>query len=322
MPTKKHAAHPGLLDIARMEDAAESAGRSAEALFGYLSRLDALRDAASDIGRAALADRAANAELHMRVLINSGLQAFNELQDLGLIDRSLHAAIKDPDTFNKVKLTDALEQIGAAFKERIPNGRWDWLAKTAHLVADVELRVEVHGAHLHGIVTHSGQSTVVPLIPGGRPRTRVTSSAFFSAGSDRSTRRRRPSSWRRTRRLRRGWLMMPRWAEWRSPASGSTGTPVMLPSSAPRRAAAAGLSSRLSSSFLSSSRRSHPSRPQSSNSLARAAAPKPVSGRPIWGLRLAFCRARRIGSTPIRARRGFSPTAPTRNDPAGMGAAA
>ena len=185
MPTKKHAAHPGLLDIARMEDAAESAGRSAEALFGYLSRLDALRDAASDIGRAALADRAANAELHMRVLINSGLQAFNELQDLGLIDRSLHAAIKDPDTFNKVKLTDALEQIGAAFKERIPNGRWDWLAKTAHLVADVELRVEVHGAHLHGIVTHSGQSTVVPLIPGGRPRTRVTSSAFFSAGSDR-----------------------------------------------------------------------------------------------------------------------------------------
>ena len=185
MAIRKHAAHPKLVDMARMEDAAASASRSAEALFGYLSRLDALRDAESDMSREALADRAANAELHMRVVLHAGLEALNELQDLGLIDHSLNAAIKDPDAFNKVKLTEALEQIGATFKERIPTGRWDWLATAGHLVAEVELRVEVRGSHLHGIVTHSGQSTVVPLVPGGRPRARVSTSAFFSAGSDR-----------------------------------------------------------------------------------------------------------------------------------------
>jgi hypothetical protein len=185
MAIRKHAAHPELVDMARMEDAAASASRSAEALFGYLSRLDALRGAGSDMSREALADRAANAELHMRVVLHAGLEALNELQDLGLIDHSLNTAMKDPDAFNKIKLTDALEQIGATFKERIPTGRWDWLATARHLVADVELRVEVHGSHLRGVVTHSGQSTVLPLVPGGRPRARVSTSAFFSAGSDR-----------------------------------------------------------------------------------------------------------------------------------------
>jgi hypothetical protein len=322
MTTQKRAAHPKLVDMARMEDAAVSAGRSAEALFGYLSRLDALRDAAGDIGREALADRAANAELDMRVVLDSGLQALNELQDLGLIDHSLHAAIKDPDAFNKIKLTEALGQIGAAFKERIPSGRWDWLATAGRLIADVELRVEVHGSHLHGIVTHSGQSTVIPLVPGGRPRARVSSSAFFSAGTDRIytpasaifvTTDAAPSPRVAYDTAVGGMAFAREWVYRHARNASELGAPA-------RRGG--GLPSWLSSSFLSSSRRWLPSRRQSSNSLARPAAPRLVSGRPIWASRPAFCRARRIRSTPILAKRGFSHTAPTRNEPAGVGAAA
>jgi hypothetical protein len=177
-------AFPDLVDITRMEDAAIAAGRSAEALFGYLSRLDALRAASLDLGGEALADRAAEAELHMRVVLSAGMDAVNELQDLGLLEHALRTTAADPAAFNKVKLTDVVEQIATAFRERMPEQRWDWLANAGKLVEGIEVRVEADGEGLRGTVTHAGKSSVTRLSLGASV-SRVRTEAFFSAGPDR-----------------------------------------------------------------------------------------------------------------------------------------
>lgn len=184
MLTSTRGAHPELVDITRMENAAISAGRAAEALLGYLSRLDALRAAGPDLGREALAERAAEAELHMRVVLSAGMDALNELHDLGLLDHALRPTDKDLDAFNEVKLTEAVGQIAEAFRERMPAQRWDWLETASRLVEGVEVRVEADGEGMRGTVTHSGRSTVVRLAP-GTPAARVDTRAFFSAGLDR-----------------------------------------------------------------------------------------------------------------------------------------
>jgi hypothetical protein len=181
MRTTTRKAHQKLIDITRMEDAAMTAGRSAEALFGYLSRLDAMRDA--DLSREALAERAAEAELHMRVVLSCGMDALNELQDLGLIEHSLRTTAKDPVAFNEVSLTEALAKIAEAFRLRIPSERWNWLEVAGRLVEGVEVRVEKDPAGLRGTITHSGESTVVRFDPEA-PATRVSTSTFFSNGPD------------------------------------------------------------------------------------------------------------------------------------------
>lgn len=169
-----------LIDVTRMEAAAVTAGRSAEALFGYLSRLDTLRD--GGLGEEALAERAAEAELHSRVVLSAGLDALNELHDLGLLDHApTDTAIQ---AFNETNLDDAVREMAETFRERMPAERWDWLDTASRLVDDVELRVESRDGCLRGTVTHSGQSTVVRLDPHATA-TRVSRDAFFSAGSDR-----------------------------------------------------------------------------------------------------------------------------------------
>jgi hypothetical protein len=163
-----------------MEAAAVTAGRSAEALFGYLSRLDALRD--GGVGQEALAERAAEAELHSRVVLSAGLDALNELHDLGLLDHApTDTAIQ---AFNETKFVDAVRDMAEVLRERMPTERWDWLDAASELVEDVELRVERRDGCLRATVAHSGQSTVVRLDPKATA-TRVSNDAFFAAGPDR-----------------------------------------------------------------------------------------------------------------------------------------
>ncbi len=178
-PTRE--ARVKLVDVARMETAAIAMGQSAEALTGYLSRLDALRDAG--LAPEALAERAAEAERHTRVMLSTGLDALNELHDLGLF--SDVPSRKDIDAFNQITLTDALGQLAERFRERMPTQRWDWLETAGRLVAGVELHVEADKRILRGKITHSGHSTVVRFDPAAVPSRRVSASAFFSTGPDR-----------------------------------------------------------------------------------------------------------------------------------------
>ena len=181
MPSSSREGRLKLIDRARMEAAAITMGRSAEALVGYLSRLDALRDA--ELGREALAERAAEAELHTRVLLSTGMDALNELNDLGLLNAV--PTKKDLDAFNEMTLSEALEQLANQFRDRMPRERWDWLENAGQLVRDVEMRVESEKGLLRGTVTHSGQSRVVRFDPAAPTMNRVSTRAFFSPGRDR-----------------------------------------------------------------------------------------------------------------------------------------
>src|SRR6185436_5434903 len=161
MPTNTLTERQGLMDASRMEEAAITAGRSGEALFGYLSRLDALRDA--NLDRQALAERAAHAELHMRVLLSAGMDALNELNDVGLM--VLDPTDEEIDAFNNTHITKALARMAEFMRERIPSQRWDWLESASQFVEGVELRIERREGMLRSTMTHSGQSTIVDFDP-------------------------------------------------------------------------------------------------------------------------------------------------------------
>lgn len=173
-------AHRSLIDGTRMDDAAVTVARSADALLGYLSRLDALREA--QLHPDALADRAALAELHMRVLLSAGLDALNELNDLGVLDEP-----PDDDTlqtFNNTAAADTVTHVLQTLRERAPDQRWLGLETARQLVEGVELRVERDDRGLRAEITHSGQTTIVRLDPEARA-SRVSTKAFFSDGADR-----------------------------------------------------------------------------------------------------------------------------------------
>jgi hypothetical protein len=180
LPANTREARQQLIDVTRREAAAVTAGQSAEALFGYLTRLDNFRD--GGLPREALAERAAEAELHSRVVLSAGLEALNELHDLGLLDDA--PTPTTIEAFNQTKLSDAVREMAEVLGERMPAERWDWLETASQLVEDVELRVQKRDGCLWATVSHSGHSTVVHLNPKD-PGTRVSQDAFFSAGLDR-----------------------------------------------------------------------------------------------------------------------------------------
>ena len=180
LPKGTREARVKLIDVARMEAAAVTMGQSAEALVGYLSRLDALRDAG--LAPDALADRAAEAERHTRVMLSTGMDALNELHDLGLLNDV--PSKKDLDAFNEI-VTEAMGQLAEKFRERMPDQRRDWMETVGRLVAGVEMRVETDKRILRGTITHSGQSTVVRFDPVAAPMRRISTMAFFSAGPNR-----------------------------------------------------------------------------------------------------------------------------------------
>jgi len=168
------------MDANRMEEAAITVAQSGEALFGYLSRLDALRDA--NIDRRALADRAAHAELHLRMLLSAGMDALNELNDVGLL--ALDPTDEEIDTFNNTRITQALTRMTEFLREQVPTQRWEWLESANHFFEGVELSIERREGMLRSTITHSGQSTIVDFDPRAS-YTRVSTEDFFSSGPDR-----------------------------------------------------------------------------------------------------------------------------------------
>lgn len=175
--------HPELIDIALIDDAARRFGRSGQALYEYLARLDTLREISDEIGQEALAERAARAELQTRVLLSAGLDALNELYDLGIADHSLRAAMKDPAPINNVGLPEAIRLCAEVLTKQFPDQQWGWLEGVSRLVADVNLYFEADGGSLRATLTQKEQTKVMllSLDPGQRTDTR----AFFSDGPDR-----------------------------------------------------------------------------------------------------------------------------------------
>lgn len=180
MKTYRRQPRENLIDATLMEDLAMTAGRSAEALFGYFTRLDYLRDA--DLAPCALADRAAQAELHARVVLSAGMDALNELNDLGLLSNV--PTEQELEEFNQMQLQDALGLVAETFRERIPTQRWDWLNDAGRLLEGVKVCLERDEKGMRGSITHSGQTTVFFFDPAARP-TRVSTDAFFSDGPER-----------------------------------------------------------------------------------------------------------------------------------------
>jgi hypothetical protein len=93
--------HAELADVALLDDAARRIARSGQALYLYYSQLDSLREVAKDVGNAVLAERSSRAELHTRLILSAGLDALNELQDLGVLQQSLRRAIAKPSAGNR-----------------------------------------------------------------------------------------------------------------------------------------------------------------------------------------------------------------------------
>lgn len=170
-----------LLDGNRIEDAAVNMCRSGEALFRYFSRLDHIHEAG--LSREAFAERAQEAELHMRVLLSAALESLNELHDLRLLDGPL--ADDQIDFFNKTRLEDAVREAVEIFRQRLPSERWDWLAEASCLLDGVEMKIERDKDGSRGTLTHNGRTKKSIRLDPTQPSNRVSQRDFFSNGSDR-----------------------------------------------------------------------------------------------------------------------------------------
>ncbi|MFS8087122.1 MAG: hypothetical protein ACMG6H_15925 [Acidobacteriota bacterium] len=176
----KKKARPELMNVNRIEDAAMTLCRSGEVLFRYYLQLDALQGA--ELSHDVLTERAREAELHARMLLGAGIDAVNELNDLGL----LNAAPTDEQInfFNKTKLTDAVNEAIEMLRQRLPNERWEWLKEASRLVEGVDMRIERSKEGTRATVTRDGRSKLVHFDPAA-PVTRVSTRAFFSDGLER-----------------------------------------------------------------------------------------------------------------------------------------
>jgi hypothetical protein len=165
------------------EDAARRCGRSGQALFDYFSRLEGLREHADGLGRDALAERAARAETHTRILLGAGLDALNELHDCGLVQHAICAAITDPDQVNGVTVEEAVRRAAKVLAARIPEQNWDWLMDASRLLSGVKVRAKPAGDNLRMTLTQGRDSTAVLLSP--TRGSRVDLRTFFSDGAAR-----------------------------------------------------------------------------------------------------------------------------------------
>ena len=187
MATKDHAVeyqlsstHAELADVPLLDDAARRFGGSGQALYEYFSRLDALRAATQDLGHAVLAERAARAEVHTRVCLSAGLDALNELHDLGLLQESVRNAIAHSQTLNDVTIADALTRAKVVLDLRYPEFAWNWVEGTGQLLTGlVKTRFESDGRVLRATVTQKEHPIFISLTPD--KGFRVNTSRFFSA---------------------------------------------------------------------------------------------------------------------------------------------
>jgi hypothetical protein len=175
--------HPELIDQDLVYEGAQRLGRAGRALFEYYIGLEVLRGASDDLGHDALVARAARAEAHVRVLTSAGLDALNELYDLGLIEQSIQAATQDPDLISAAKLGEAIRHAIPILKRRFPDHEWDWLERAGGLIGNVNIRIESKAGHARATVTQDKNETAVSLRP--EARLRIDTRAFFSAGPER-----------------------------------------------------------------------------------------------------------------------------------------
>ena len=173
--------HHNLINISRMENAARNFCQSGEALFRYYMQLENLNDA--NLSREVLAERAREAEQHARVVLSSGIDAVNELQDLGFLDARL--TDEQIEKFNRTKLIDAIHDSVGALRKRLPQERWDWILETRELFKDIELRFEHHEEGLRTTVVNGNRRAKVTYLNGKPPAMRVSTAAFFSDGPER-----------------------------------------------------------------------------------------------------------------------------------------
>jgi hypothetical protein len=174
-------ARPELISVRRMEEAARVMCRSGEALFGYYKQLDALNDA--NLSREALVERARDAERQARLMLSAGLDALNELHDVGLLNTMF--SDEHLNNFNQRNLTEATRELVGLLNQRLPNERWDWLLEGSELVKDVKMRVEREGNYLRSTVIAPRERTRTLFLDPSASGTRVSTEAFFSDGLDR-----------------------------------------------------------------------------------------------------------------------------------------
>lgn len=170
-----------LININRMENAARNFCQSGEALFRYYQQLDDLNE--GNLGREALIERAREAEQHARVVLSSGIDAVNELQDLGFLDARL--TDEQIEDINRRDLNDAIHDLVGMLRERLPQERWDWLLEARQLVKDYKLRLERHEEGLRATVENGKRRPRVIHFSGSPPEMRVSQDAFFSNGPER-----------------------------------------------------------------------------------------------------------------------------------------
>lgn len=173
--------HHNLINVSRMENAARNFCQSGEALFRYYMQLENLNDA--NLSREVLTERAREAEQHARVVLSAGIDAVNELQDLGFLDARL--TDKQIEDLNRRKLTDAIDDLVGAMRKRLPQERWDWLLEARQLFKDTELRFEPHEEGLRATVMNGNRRGRVTYLNRKPPALRVSTADFFSNGPER-----------------------------------------------------------------------------------------------------------------------------------------
>lgn len=182
-PSEEKVCHPELVDMSLLQDAARRLGSSGRPLFEYYLQLDRLRAVFDDVGHASIAERAARAELHGRVLLSAGLDILNEMHDFGVIQKVIRDAIRNPSRINKLTIEEAVRRAKAIMSEHYPDQRWEWLEAAAGLVSDTKLRAESDGQALRVTLTQGAKETVRLLSPDNGERTDIAS--FFSPGMNR-----------------------------------------------------------------------------------------------------------------------------------------
>jgi len=184
--------HAELANVALLDDAARRIARSGHVLYPYYSQLDSLREAAKDVGNTVLAERSSRAELHTRLILSAGLDALNELQDLGVLQQSLRGAIAEPSAVNRTTLEEVVDHCSGMLRHRYPEESWKWLAESKRMFSGVTVQFEPDDGVLRVTVMSGGQPIPLILTPDGGQR--IDTAAFFGVGpgSNRVTRAAEP----------------------------------------------------------------------------------------------------------------------------------
>jgi hypothetical protein len=169
-----------LADVSRIRETAMTVCQSGEALFRYYQRLDRLE--AGELNREAFAERALEAELQTRLLLSAGMDALNEMNDLGLLN--VVPTDDEIKSYNATNLSKAARELVDVLRMQMPQGHWDWLEEASAAFSDVEIGFERNEEGLRGAVKMKGRKRPFHVVYGATPQ-RVSTRQFFSGGEDR-----------------------------------------------------------------------------------------------------------------------------------------